>query len=155
LSVATCFQDWAKHILNSCTEAVNPDSTPEYHQTSGNRQLNSASLNILFHNFLLTMWTFFYDLGFTASVQELSICFAQSWKGIFLHRIILCVKWYSILDQCCLNAWACWAVARGPHDNLCCNRQLNSASLNILFHNFLLTMWTFFYDFPYCKDDSG
>ena len=37
------FQDWAKHILNSCTEAVNPDSAPEYHQTSGNRQLNSVS----------------------------------------------------------------------------------------------------------------
>ena len=37
------FQDWAKHILNSCTEAVNPDSAPEYHQTSGSRQLNSVS----------------------------------------------------------------------------------------------------------------
>jgi hypothetical protein len=58
------FQDWAKHILNSCTEAVNPDSAPEYHQTSGSRQLNSVSLNILFHNFLWTMWTFFYDFPY-------------------------------------------------------------------------------------------
>lgn len=35
-------KDWAKHVLNSCTEAVNPSSAKDYHLTGGSRQLNSG-----------------------------------------------------------------------------------------------------------------
>ncbi|XP_071178751.1 uncharacterized protein [Mytilus edulis] len=35
-------KDWAKHVLNSCTEAVNPSSAKDYHLTGGSKQLNSG-----------------------------------------------------------------------------------------------------------------